>query len=131
MEALSDEFVNARMGEPLEGKLRINKQFQSQQKRLRKILNIWQKYFGGPEDKEKWKLLNRLEEAMAAHTYLYGKEAYKLGYHYGIRVGEECQLDGERSILSQKDIIHLIYGLFMEAVRKRWKRYNRVPSRAE
>lgn len=116
MEFVFDEFVNARMAEALEENLRINEKFQSKQKRLHKIFNIWQKYFVGEEDKEKWLALNQLEEAMAEHTYLYGKEAYKLGYYDGIQVGEEHQLDGNRSILSQKDMTHLVY--VYDAVKK-------------
>lgn len=120
MEAPTDEFVKERMGEPLELKLRQNEKFREKQKYMRDRMQSWQEYFGGPENREMWEQLDQLQEAMSEHNYLYGKEAYKLGYCDGIQVGKEQMPDEKTSIFSVEDMAHLIY--IYDAV----KRMNRI-----
>lgn len=107
LDFLSDEFVFARTGEPLEDRLRKSKRFQQQMKSLHKA----SKAFSGDSglSKKDRKLYDMLEDEWTKYNSVYGEESYRLGFEDGVQLAAEHMVRANGSVLSVKDMTHLIY----------------------
>jgi hypothetical protein len=104
---VTDEFILARTGEVLEARLRGSEKFQQQVKALHEASKAFLK--GSGTSKRCWKLYDILEDEWTKYNILYGEEAYRLGFEDGVQVASERQIRVEGSVLSVKDMTHLIY----------------------
>lgn len=107
MDFVTDEFILARTGEVLEARLRGSEKFQQQVKALHEASKAFSK--GSGMSKRCWKLYDILEDEWTKYNILYGEEAYRLGFEDGVQVASERQIRVEGSVLSVKDMTHLIY----------------------
>ena len=107
MDFVSQEFVSARMAEALEARLRISEKFQQQMKSLREVSHTFVSKSGKKQGN--WKLYDKLESEWIQYNSLYGEEAYLLGVEDGVQIATERQIRMKKSVLSVKDMTHLIY----------------------
>lgn len=107
MDLITDEFLAARTGEPLESRLRKSHRFQQQMKSLHKASQAFTK--DTDISKKDWKLYDRLEEEWSEYNIAYGEESYCLGFEDGVKLAAEQQTRLEGSVLSVKDMTHLVY----------------------
>lgn len=107
MDLITDEFLSARTGEPLEARLRKSDKFQRHMKSLHKA----SKAFAGESglSGKCWKLYDRLEDEWTKYNITYGEESYRLGFEDGVKLAAEQQIRLEGSVLSVKDMTHLVY----------------------
>lgn len=128
MDVISDEFIFARTGEPLEARIRENDKFQQQMKSLHKASNAFSK--GSGMSKKCWKLYDTLENEWTKYNIMYGEESYRLGFEDGVQTASERKIRAKGSVLSFQDMTHLIY--LYDAVKKlnmflvgEWEIYDR------
>ena len=128
MDVISDEFILARTGEPLEARIRENDKFQQQIKSLHEASNAFSK--GSGISKKCWKLYDILESEWTKYNIMYGEESYRLGFDDGVQTASERKIRAKGSVLSFQDMTHLIY--LYDAVKKlnmflvgEWKIYDR------
>lgn len=114
MDFITDEFLSVRTGEPLEARLRKSDKFQQQMKSLHEASQAFTKDTN--ISKKDWKLYDRLEGEWSEYNIAYGEESYRLGFEDGVRLASERRIRLEGSVLSVKDMTHLIY--MYDAVRK-------------
>ena len=114
MDSISKEFLAARTGEALEARLRDSDTFRQQMKSLHEASKAFSKDSGMSE--EYWKLYDRLEDEWTKYNILYGEESYRLGFEDGMRIASEREIRAKGSVLSFKDMTHLIY--LYDAVKK-------------
>ena len=74
MDFITDEFVAARTGEPLETRLKSSGSFQRQMKSLHKASRAFTR--NSVKSDECWKAFDRLEDEWTKYNILYGEEAY-------------------------------------------------------
>lgn len=86
MDVISDEFILARTGEPLEARIRENDKFQQQMKSLHKASNAFSK--GSDISKKCWKLYDTLENEWTKYNIMYGEESYRLGFDDGVQIAK-------------------------------------------
>lgn len=53
--------------------------------------------------------VNALEDTFAKYSFLYGKEAYRLGVEDGVQIATEHNVKLNKSILTIRDMTHLVY----------------------
>ena len=114
MDFVTDEFILSRTGEVLEARLRGSEKFQQQMKALHEASKAFSK--GSGMSKRCWKLYDILEDEWTKYNILYGDEAYRLGFEDGVQVASERKIRANGSVLSVKDMTHLIY--LYDAIRK-------------
>ncbi|MCI9127832.1 MAG: hypothetical protein HFG28_11740 [Eubacterium sp.] len=107
MDLITDEFLSTRTGEPLEAKLRKSDKFQQHMKSLHKASQAFTK--DTSISKKDWKLYDRLEEEWSEYNIAYGEASYRLGFEDGVQLAAERKICLEGSVLSVKDMIHLVY----------------------
>lgn len=128
MDFISEEFIVARTGDPLEKRLRESERFQQQMKTLHEASEAFSRDSGISGNA--WKLYATVEEEWTNYNILYGEESYRLGYEDGVQVASERKIRKKGSVLSFKDMTHLIY--VYDAVKKlnmfllgEWDNYDR------
>lgn len=107
MDLITDEFLSARTGEPLEARLGKSDKFQQHMKSLHKASQAFTK--DTSISKKDWKRYDRLEEEWSEYNIAYGEESYRLGFEDGVRLASERRIRLEGSVLSVKDMTHLVY----------------------
>lgn len=107
MDLISYEFILARTGEPLEARIQENDKFQQQMKSLHKASQAFTNDFG--LSKNTWKLYDRLEDEWSKYNIMYGEESYHLGFEDGVQTASERDIRAKGSVLSVRDMAHLIY----------------------
>lgn len=128
MDFISEEFLAARTGEVLEARLRESDKFQQQMKCLHEASKAFLKDSG--MSKKCWKLYDTLENEWTKYNIMYGEESYRLGVEDGVQIASERGIRVQGSVLSFKDMTHLIY--LYDAVKKlnmflvgEWEIYDR------
>ena len=58
-----------------------------------------------PEQSE---LYRQVEKAVTDYNIMYGQAAYRQGFEDGVNVGKEQSLDGQKTIFSLQDMIHMV-----------------------
>ena len=114
MDLITDEFIHARTGEPLEARIRKNEEFQQQKKSLHKASKTFSADIGLTE--HGWKVYDRLEDAWTKYNIVYGEQSYRLGFEDGVQIAKEHEIRVKGSVLSVKDMTHLVY--MYDAVKK-------------
>lgn len=107
MEFISEEFIAARTGEPLETRLKNSAAFRQQMKSLRKASKAFTR--ASVKSDECWKAFDRLEEEWSKYNIRYGEESYRLGVEDGIQLACEKEMRAKGSVLDVKDMTHLVY----------------------
>lgn len=107
MDYINDELISARTGDPLEARLRKSEKFQHRMKFLHKASQAFAK--DTSISKKDWKLYDRLEDEWSKYDAAYGEEAYRLGFEDGVQLAAEREIRLKGSVLSVKDMTHLIY----------------------
>ncbi len=111
MDKLSDEIVMNRTSEALEEELE-KAGYREKLKEITGITKIWRKGMS----KETLKLYDKVEDKVIQYISLYAEAAYKLGVKDGVKIGMEQKADGDKTILSMEDMVHIIY--IYDAVKK-------------
>lgn len=114
MDLITDEFVFARTGEPLETRLKNSDSFQQQMKSLHEASKEFTK--DSVKSDEYWKAFDRLEEEWSKYNIRYGEESYRLGFEDGVKMASEKGIRSKGSVLDIKDMTHLVH--MYDAVKK-------------
>lgn len=114
MDFITDEFIHARTGELLEARIRKSEKFQQQMQSLHKASKAFSADIGLSE--KDWKVYDRLEDAWTKYNIVYGEQSYRLGFEDGIQLAKEREIRVKGSVLSVKDMTHLVY--MYDAVKK-------------
>ncbi len=114
MDFITDEFIFARTGEPLEARLRKSERFKGQVQSLHKASKAFSEDSGLSE--KDWKLYDRLESEWTKYNSAYGEESYRMGFEDGVRLAKEREIRVKGSVLSVRDMTHLVY--MYDAVKK-------------
>lgn len=114
MDLITDEFVFARTGEPLETRLKNSDTFQQQMKSLRKASKAFTR--DSVKSDECWKAFDRLEEEWGKYNIRYGEESYRLGFEDGVQLASEREIRAKGSVLDVQDMTHLVY--MYDSIRK-------------
>ena len=106
MDFISEEFVVARTGEPLETRLKNSDSFQQQMKSLHKASKAFTR--DSVKSDECWKMFDRLEDEWSKYNIRYGEESYRLGFEDGVQLASEREIRAKGSVLDVKDMVHLV-----------------------
>lgn len=104
---ISEEFVAARTGEPLELRLRNSASFQQQMKSLHEASKAFTRDSVKSEDC--WKAFDRLENEWSKYNIRYGEESYRMGFEDGVQLASEKKIRTKGSVLDFKNMTHLVY----------------------
>ena len=104
MDKLLDEIVMNRTSEALEDELE-KAGYREKLKEITGITKIWRKGMS----KETLKLYDKVEDKVIQYISLYVETAYKLGVKDGVKIGVEQKADGDKTILSMEDMVHIMY----------------------
>lgn len=107
MDLITDEFVFARTGEPLETRLKNSDSFQQQMKSLHEVAKEFTR--DSVKLDECWKAFDRLEEEWGKYNIRYGEESYRLGFEDGVQLASEREIRAKGSVLDARNMTHLIY----------------------
>ena len=128
MDLITDEFVFARTGEPLEARLKDSDSFRQQMKSLHGAAKKFTR--DSVKSDECWKTFGRLEEEWSKYNIRYGEESYRLGFEDGVQLASERKIRAKGSVLDVQDMTHLVY--LYDAVKKlnvfllgEWDNYDR------
>lgn len=102
-----EEFVAARIGEPLETRLRNSDSFRQQMKSLHEASKVFTR--DSVKSDECWKAFDRLEDEWSKYNIQYGEESYRLGFEDGVQMASEKEIRSKGSVLDVKDMTHLVY----------------------
>lgn len=114
MDFLSDKFILARTGEPLEDRLRKSERFRQQIQSLSKISKVFAENIALSEEQRK--LYGRMDDEWSEYSTVYGEESYRLGFEDGVQLAAEHTIRAKGSVLSVEDMIHLVY--MYDAIKK-------------
>ena len=106
MDVISEEFVYARTGEPLEARIRNSDSFQRQMKSLHEASKAFTR--DSVKSDECWKAFDRLEDEWTKYNIRYGEESYRLGFEDGVQLASEREIRAKGSVLDIKDMAHLV-----------------------
>ena len=106
MDVISEEFIFARTGEPLETRLKNSDSFWRQMKSLHEAAKDFTR--DSVKSDECWKAFDRLEEEWGKYNIRYGEESYRLGFEDGVRLASERGIRAKGSVLDGKDMAHLV-----------------------
>ena len=90
MDLITDEFVFARTGEPLEARLKDSDSFRQQMKSLHGAAKKFTR--DSVKSDECWKTFGRLEEEWSKYNIRYGEESYRLGFEDGVQLASEREI---------------------------------------
>ncbi len=128
LDYISEEFVFARTGEPLEARIRNSDSFQQQSKSLHEASKAFTR--DSVASDECWKAFDRLENEWSKYNIQYEEESYRLGFEDGVQLASEREIRAKGSVLDVKDMAHLVY--LYDAVKKlnmfllgEWDNYDR------
>lgn len=107
MNQLSDKLVEARMGDPLEKRLKEDQRFMQRQEELAGIFRECGE-IAPRTKKQRVKNSDKIWDGIGRYNYSYGETAYRLGYEDGVRAGMEQKAAGKRSILSLEDMTDMV-----------------------
>ncbi len=107
MDLISEEFVAARTGEPLETRLKNSDSFQQQMKSLHKASKAFTR--DSVKSDECWKAFDRLEDEWSKYNIRYGEESYRLGFEDGVQLASEREIRAKGSVLDARNMTHLVY----------------------
>lgn len=102
MDVISEEFVAARTGEPLEKRLKKSNSFQRQMKSLHEASKAFTR--DSVKSDKCWKAFDRLEEEWSKYNIRYGEESYRLGFEDGVQLASEREIRVKGSVLDVKDM---------------------------
>ena len=114
MDFISEEFVTARTGEPLEARIRKSDSFQQQVKSLHEASKAFTR--DSVKSDDCWKAFDRLEGEWSKYNIQYGEESYRLGFEDGVQLASEREIRAKGSVLDVKDMTHLVY--LYDSIRK-------------
>lgn len=114
MDLITDEFVFARTGEPLEARLKDSDSFRQQMKSLHGAAKKFTR--DSVKSDECWKTFGRLEEEWSKYNIRYGEESYRLGFEDGVQLASERKIRAKGSVLDVQDMTHLVY--MYDSIRK-------------
>lgn len=114
MDLITDEFVFARTGEPLEARLKDNDSFRQQMKSLHGAAQKFTR--DSVQSDECWEAFDRLEEEWSKYNIRYGEESYRLGFEDGVQLASERKIRTKGSVLDVQDMTHLVY--MYDSIRK-------------
>lgn len=106
MDVISEEFVFARTGEPLEARIRNSDSFQQRMKSLHEAAKAFTR--DCVKSDECWKAFDRLEDEWSKYNIRYGEESYRLGFEDGVQLASEREIRAKGSVLDVKDMTHLV-----------------------
>lgn len=106
MDFISEEFVFARTGEPLEARIRKSDSFQQQVKSLHEASKAFTR--DSVKSDECWRAFDRLEEEWSKYNIRYGEESYRLGFEDGVQLASEREIRAKGSVLDVQDMAHLV-----------------------
>ena len=106
MDLITDEFVFARTGEPLEARLKDSDSFRQQMKSLHGAAKKFTR--DSVKSDECWKAFDRLEDEWSKYNIRYGEESYRLGFEDGVQLASEREIRAKGSVLDVKDMTHLV-----------------------
>lgn len=106
MDFVSEEFLAARMGEPLEARLKNSDSFRQQMKSLHKASKAFTR--DSVKSDECWKAFDRLEDEWSKYNIRYGEESYRLGFEDGVQLASEREIRAKGSVLDVKNMTHLV-----------------------
>ena len=106
MDLITDEFVFARTGEPLETRLKNSDSFRQQMKSLHEAAKQFTR--DSVISDECWKAFDRLEDEWGKYNIRYGEESYRLGFEDGVQLASEREIRAKGSVLDGKDMAHLV-----------------------
>lgn len=106
MDLITDEFVFARTGEPLETRLKNSDSFRQQMKSLHEAAKEFTR--DSVKSDECWKAFDRLEEEWGKYNIRYGEESYRLGFEDGVQLASEREIRAKGSVLDGTDMAHLV-----------------------
>ncbi|MDE6852970.1 MAG: hypothetical protein K2J67_10910 [Lachnospiraceae bacterium] len=106
MDVISEEFVFARMGEPLETRLNNSDSFRQQMNSLHEAAKKFTR--DSVKSDECWETFDRLEEEWGKYNIRYGEESYRLGFEDGVQLASEREIRAESSVLDVQDMAHLV-----------------------
>lgn len=106
MDVISEEFVFARTGEPLEARIRNSDSFQQRMKSLHEAEKAFTR--DCVKSDECWKAFDRLEDEWSKYNIRYGEESYRLGFEDGVQLASEREIRAKGSVLDVKDMTHLV-----------------------
>ncbi len=106
MDVISEEFVFARTGEPLEARIRNSDSFQQRMKSLHEAAKAFTR--DCVKSDECWKAFDRLEDEWSKYNVRYGEESYRLGFEDGVQLASEREIHANGSVLDVKDMAHLV-----------------------
>ena len=107
MDFITDEFVFARTGEPLETRLKDSDSFQQQMKSLHEASKAFTR--DSVKSDECWNAFDTLEGEWSKYNICYGKESYRLGFEDGVQLASEREIRVNGSVLDVKDMTHLVH----------------------
>lgn len=114
MDLISEEFVAARTGEPLEARIRKSDSFQQQVKSLHEASKAFTR--DSVKSDECWKAFDRLEDEWSKYNIQYGEESYRLGFEDGVQLASEREIRAKGSVLDARNMTHLVY--LYDAIKK-------------
>lgn len=114
MDLISEEFVFARTGEPLEARLRDSGSFQQQMKSLHEASKAFTR--DSVKSNECWKAFDRLEDEWSKYNIRYGEESYRLGFEDGVQLASEREICAKGSVLDARNMTYLVY--LYDAIKK-------------
>ena len=106
MDLITDEFVFARTGEPLEIRLKNSDSFRQQMKSLHEAAKEFTR--DSVKSDECWKAFDRLEDEWSKYNIRYGEESYRLGFEDGVQLASEREIRAKGSVLDGKDMEYLV-----------------------
>ena len=106
MDFISEEFVFARTGKPLEARIRKSDSFQQQVKSLLEASKAFTR--DSVKSDECWRAFDRLEEEWSKYNIRYGEESYRLGFEDGVQLASEREIRAKGSVLDVQDMAHLV-----------------------
>lgn len=106
MDVISEEFIFARTGEPLETRLKNSDSFWRQMKSLHEAAKEFTR--DSVKSDECWKAFDRLEDEWSKYNIRYGEESYRLGFEDGVQLASEREIRAKGSVLDGKDMAHLV-----------------------
>lgn len=107
MDFITDEFVFARTGEPLETRLKNSDSFRQQMESLHETSKAFTRE--AVKSDECWKAFDKLENEWSKYDAKYGEESYRLGFEDGVQLVSERKIRANGSVLDVMDMTHLIY----------------------
>lgn len=107
MDVISEEFIFARTGEPLETRLKNSDSFRQQMKSLHEAAKKFTR--DSVKSDECWKAFDRLEDEWSKYNIRYGEESYRLGFEDGVQLASEREIRAKGSVLDARNMTHLIY----------------------